>query len=173
MNIHVTSPDPQECARNLDNVRVNKMLTENVQMLCTAWWVINHPNAKNYAEIAPDIMKPSHRSHPCNVWVRECRENVEWMIDYTHALYAEYCKRYGPKNHKAHDKLTVLLTKYNLLDCVPSKGERTAFVNCAASKAHGVDYTHMEDVYTAYALYLSDRWELDKREPSWECKNVG
>jgi hypothetical protein len=31
----------------------------------------------------------------------------------------------------------------------------------------GIDYTHMEDVFIAYQLYLNDRWNNDKKEPIW------
>jgi hypothetical protein len=36
MNIHVTSPNPELCARYLDNARLIKMALETAQLMCTA-----------------------------------------------------------------------------------------------------------------------------------------
>ena len=43
----------------------------------------------------------------------------------------------------------------------------TVFANCAARQDMGINYKHVEDVPTAYRLYLIDRWERDKRIPKW------
>ena len=47
------------------------------------------------------------------------------------------------------------------------EGDLTPFANCAARQDISISYKHLQDVTLAYKLYLADRWELDKREPTW------
>jgi hypothetical protein len=47
------------------------------------------------------------------------------------------------------------------------EGEQLPFSNNARNLTKGVDFTHESDVTLAYKLYLSERWESDKREPIW------
>jgi hypothetical protein len=46
-------------------------------------------------------------------------------------------------------------------------GNLTPFANCAANKSIGVSYKHIKDTTLAYQLYLNDRWDNDKRNPTW------
>lgn len=46
-------------------------------------------------------------------------------------------------------------------------GELTKFPNCAARKEEGIDYTHLDDVFEAYQLYMNDRWDTAKRTLKW------
>jgi hypothetical protein len=158
MNIFVTSACPTECAKHLDDKRVNKMCLESVQMLCTA---INELGGE-----AP--YKSTHKNHPCNMWVRVSRSNWHWLWQHTKALCIEYTKRRELKTgvgrrHACEDILDNIL---ELSHYIP-KGELTPFVNCAANKSVGVSYKHIEDTKLAYQMYLSDRWETDKRTPTW------
>jgi hypothetical protein len=48
------------------------------------------------------------------------------------------------------------------------EGKLTPMPNCAANKEKGVSFKHIDDTCTAYQLYLNERWEGDKREPTWD-----
>lgn len=154
MNIFITSECPVESAKFLDTKRVSKMILESVQMLCTALRQHNCQDDRLY--------KATHVNHPANVWCRETRSNYLWLLNHAKALHKELKRRRGT-DHKS-GQLFDLLGGYAYY--VP-KGKLTPFVNCAANKSLGVDYKHVEDATMAYRLYLSDRWDLDKREPTW------
>jgi len=152
MNIFFTDPDPQICAANLDDKRVTKMILESVQMLSTA---VNLRGGK-----AP--YKTTHVNHPSNVWTRTSRENFLWLIRHARALSSEHTRRKGTV-HKSSLYLNELEEQAELL---PSLG-LTEKPNCAANKSLGISYKHIENVYDAYKLYLSERWERDVKEPKW------
>jgi hypothetical protein len=158
MNIFVTSDCPIECARSLDDKRVVKMVLESTQMLCTA---LN--------ELAGDRIcqyKSTHVNHPCNIWVRTSYQNWQWLYAHAKALSTEYTKRYS-KFHKCNIILNrlpdIVLTVINKF---PETG-RTPFANCARNLSLNVDYSDVDDVHMAYQCYMADRWETDKRIPTF------
>ena len=79
------------------------------------------------------------------------------------ALSDEYTFRSG-KVHKTYRELYDDLEKgaEYIAD-----GDLTPFANCAARQDMGINYKHIEDVPTAYRLYLIDRWQNDKLKPKW------
>lgn len=155
MNIFFTDPCPKKSAEYLDNKRVVKMILESCQMLSTA---INELGGK-----AP--YRSTHKNHPSNVWVRESYENFMWLWNHMEALSEEYLTRYG-KQHKSYlifKNSDILVQAKQLL---PNKG-LTKKPNCAANQSLGISYKHVEDIYSAYKLYLNDRWENDVNEVKW------
>lgn len=152
MNIFITSECPIESAAYLDDKRVVKMVLETAQLLSTA--VRSLGIEVGYAS--------THANHPCAKWARESRQNYEWTWHHGLALATEYAARYG-KLHKS-GMLLYILGQYR--DRFPDIG-LTEFANCAANKSFGIDYKNVKDIPLAYRLYLSDRWELDKRCPTW------
>ena len=153
MNIFVTNKCPILSARHLDNVRRNKMLLESCQLLSTA---VNYHGGK-----AP--YKTSHLNHPVSIWTRQTKSNYTWVAEHAMELSKLYTRKTG-KEHKCH---AVLLQLINMIDYIPN-GELTPFVNCARNKDKGVDFIHVQDVFTAYQLYLNARWEMDIKEPAWD-----
>ena len=152
MNIFVTSSCPVECARNLCDRRVIKMVLESAQMLSTA-----------LREHGVDVgYKSTHKNHPSNVWARETRANWNWLYKHAMALCKEYTKRYN----KIHKSQAVIESLYAHISSIPD-GNLTQFANCAANQSIGVSYKHFDNVCVAYQLYLNDRWDTDKRTPTW------
>jgi hypothetical protein len=144
VQIFVTSPDPDICAAALDDSRVVKQVLEGVQMLCTVAHLEGH--------IMP--YKPSHPHNGLIRWLQNDRANVYWLIRHTMALKYEYNERFN-RTHGSEEVLH---------DCMKIFGydkERKvqAFINKAANKEHKLDFMHIQDVFTAYRLYLSARWE--------------
>ncbi|USV40979.1 pyrimidine dimer DNA glycosylase/endonuclease [Xanthomonas phage BUDD] len=151
MNIFVTHMSPVLAARNLDNLRLNKMVVETAQLLCTA----HHLKKGSRAKV---IYKPTHQNHPCAVWVRESFGNYNWAYRHFAALAAEFESRNG-KVHKTWADLKDVLEK------VP-KGitnvARTPFPNCTPHK-------DME-LIEAYRLTMTEKWQADVeagRTPKW------
>lgn len=173
MNIFVTSDCPLEAAINLDDKRVVKMVLESAQMLSTAILYHKHPEyfvdnseenrtKRKAAATLLGIYAPTHPNHPCNVWARETRSNYEWLHSHFEALCEQYSSRYG-REHKTSQIGDTLLS---LASYIP-EGDLTPFVNCAAHSGLGISYKHVNDVHLAYKLYLNDRWDTDKRTPTW------
>jgi len=155
MNIFVTDPSPIISARNLDDKRIIKMIAESCQILCTAL------HCKGLSDVP---VRATHVNHPVSVWARSTRQNYLWLLDHFMALCEEKRKRYPnnrPHEYEKHYQYLLYNAKY-----IPSLTQ-TKFVNCAQNASLNVSYKHVEDTATAYQLYLSDRWETDKRAPTW------
>lgn len=154
MNIFVTSLCPIKSAHFLDDVRCRKMLLESAQLLSSALRVCGYNNN--------DIYKITHLNHPSNIWTRTTRGNYQWLLSHFVALCNEHTRRTG-KVHASSKLLPVFEANINLIP----KGDRTPFSNNARNLSKGVDFTHIQDVTVAYQLYLNERWDNDKREPTW------
>lgn len=152
MNLFITDPCPMKCAQYLDDKRVVKMVLETAQMLSTA---VNEAGGKG-------PYKSTHVNHPCSKWVRENQSNYKWTLLHFSWLCSEYLKRYG-KVHKCEQYEQLFMDNLRLF----SGGVKTTPPNCAANKDLGISYKDMTCIYTAYRLYLNDRWDNDKREPTW------
>jgi len=137
---------------HLDDKRVIKMCLETTQMLCTA---LNLLGGKT-------PYKSTHANHPSNVWARTSRKNWLWLHEHGLELCKEYTARYG-KVHKCEGILMEIITQVNLIP----NGPITTFANCAGNNELGINYRHVKPVTKAYQLYLNDRWDNDKREPTW------
>lgn len=155
MNIFVSDPDPVISAKNLDDKRVNKMILESAQMLCTA---LHEHGASHLAKY-----KATHKNHPCNIWARQTQDNYWWLFRHFKALSDEYTFRTG-KTHKSYKDCSKDLVFG--LNFVPV-GNLTPFPNCAARQDMNINYKHLSDVHEAYRLYLIDRWANDKLKPKW------
>lgn len=153
MNIFVTSPDPIECAKYLDNSRIGKMLLESCQLLCAAV-LYHHPEIKG-------LYKLTHKNHPCAVWTRQTNGNFQWLRRHAKALADEFIVRFGHPH--ACEKMLGIVSQYDW--CIP-RGKQTPFANCAAHSEYKLNFKHLP-VHEAYKLYLNKRWKLQKRQPIW------
>ena len=154
MNIFVTDNCPKKCAEFLDDKRVNKMCLESCQLLSTALRVNGY--------LQNDIYKISYVNHPSSKWCRATQGNYKWLLEHFRALCDEYNRRTG-KIHASSKLLPIFEANVSLIP----DGERLPFSNNARNLTKGVDFTHESNVTLAYQLYLSQRWESDKREPKW------
>ena len=159
MNLFITSKCPIECAKFLDDKRVISQCKETGQMLASA--------LRLHGYEGDDLPKLAHPNHPCTKWVAQTRMNYLWTVQHLQALCTEYTSRYG-KHHKYEGMIVSLLAKAHH---VPA-GFQTPFANCAANASLGVSYKSMVDVTRAYQLYLNDRWDNDKRTPTWYGKSA-
>lgn len=152
MNIFVSDPSPVISARNLDDVRLNKMILESAQLLSTAMHVRG-------AKITP--YKPTHINHPCSVWTRATKGNYQWLYQHFVALLSEFYRRRG-KLHACH----AFTHRLRLgVDHMPN-GDLQTFQNSSY-------YKSMTDVYSAYRFTLIDKWKNDTingRLPTWNMR---
>lgn len=162
MNIHFFHPDPTTNANYLDDKRLIKMITENLQMMAAA---LHRHGLTDHLPLNKQG-KPyriSHPHHPSTIWTGDSRSNLLWLCTYTEALYSRYKRAGGQAFTNVPDNL--VRVREGALR-MPDEG-LTEFVNCARSKDLGIDYTDVEDVFTAYQLYMGSRWEMDTIKLTW------
>lgn len=99
MNIFILDANMETSAMYHVDKHCVKMILEHCQMLCTA--ISTNPNLQNTLNVTDIPYKPSHRNHPCTIWVSKNYDNFAWLIAYTHALHEEYKYRYG-RNHLSY-----------------------------------------------------------------------
>lgn len=152
MNIFYSDINPEICARNLDNLRVNKMITESCQMLSTALRVngVNHPG----------LYKIAYKNHSCTLWVTKGRFNFLWLCKHTEALLNEFRKFGHVGKHVNSSRILEI--------CSEKQGDipDTPFVkppDCTTFKSR----TDL-DLTERYKRYLIEKWDNDVREPSWK-----
>lgn len=80
---------------------VVKMILETAQLLSTA----QHEYSTAAAE---HVYKPTHRNHPCSVWVRASSSHYAWTVLHLESLLSEYTRRYH-KTHKTQSLCEYLL----------------------------------------------------------------
>jgi hypothetical protein len=85
MNIFVLDEDPVKAAWMQCDRHAVKMALETAQMLCTVLHALGQP--------AP--YKPTHKNHPCTIWVGSSQESFLWTVAHGLALCETYQARYG------------------------------------------------------------------------------
>lgn len=153
MNIFVFDPNPKQSALWLDDVRQNKMILETAQLLSTAIYA-------NSDTTPAGVYRPTHKAHPCTVWVKSSRGNFSWAVNYLEEL--------GKVRNPSHKSLELLsyFKDFQETGWFPSE-DRTPFANCARNKSQGLDFTSVKDTFKAYRRYIAERWKNDTIKLSW------
>lgn len=97
MNIFALSKDVDKCAEWYVNSHVNKMISENCQMMSTTLHV--YPNR---VKGVGNAWKKTHVNHPCTVWARQSLSNWLWLRDLSEALESEWRYRHQHPRDKKH-----------------------------------------------------------------------
>jgi len=97
LNIFYLDEDPRTCARSHCDKHVCKMIVEYAQLLSTAHYVLDGKQVG---------YKPTHKNHPCAVWVR----GNEWHYDWLFRLFASLCTEYTRRYNKLHKTSELLHT---------------------------------------------------------------
>jgi len=108
MNIFALDTDVKTASQYHVDKHIVKMPLETAQMLCTASW---------YCDLKAPY-KPTHKKHPCNLWLLESLDNYIWLCNLGIELCKEYTYRYGRK----HGCEKVILECYVNFPNLPSKG---------------------------------------------------
>jgi Pyrimidine dimer DNA glycosylase len=154
VNIFVVSRTPALCARALDDQRLNKMILESAQMLCTALHIHGY-------EQRADLYKAAYQKHPCTVWTFQTQGNYNWHLLLFEAMLVEYSYRFA-KTHAARRLLKHL--RLGLLR-LPAGG-RQPFANCTPFKGIEAPATE-EDLLMAYRNTLRGKWNAQPKAPKW------
>lgn len=93
--------DPVKAAQTHADKHVVKMLLESTQLLWTAQHLLAEDGKIPNIESAPLTAtgraggyRPTHKNHPCAIWVRASIANYRWLIHLCEALAEEYHFRY-------------------------------------------------------------------------------
>lgn len=154
MNIFVTDKCPVISAQALDDTRVNKMITESLQMLGYA--MVRHNVPKSLHPIKKCgkerfALHGPHRNHPCSIWAGNSRANFKWLLDHTVALVEEHWAR-GKKGQEQAMKNTILAAR--ALSYLPNKPLQP-FQNSSELKGMG-------DTVLAYRITMARKWHREQ-----------
>ena len=166
MNIFVVDKCPIKAAQQMMDKHVIKMATESLQMISACLHLRNFNSP----------YRLSFPYHPCTIWARESKQNMEWLVTHTYALCQEYTIRYG-KTHQVERTMNLYRESIeSLIDYLPDIG-LTDFaiaisedMNCR--KVYGFDDMDAVDKYRLY--YIHDKWHFASwktQVPEWWPKN--
>lgn len=158
MNIFYLDADPATCARYHSDKHVIKMILESAQLLSTA--------IQSVRPGMPGLYRPTHRGHPCAVWVRQGRSNFAWLLDLTYWLGQEYEHRFGKKHKTMRENYPVLRQGLELFDpnsgfteppqCMPEEYRQASTV-----QAYRDYYTHEKKRFAKYTRRQAPAWLED------------
>ena len=156
MNIFAMYSDPVRNAQALDDRRLNKLMIELSQMISTAF--------DRHELWCEDMCMPSFPNHPCTKWVGTNDWTLGWSIDQFNKMHDEWMYRgFNPHKHfyKRLESFDEAYLKTRLVY------HPTAFINCAANDALGINFKHILDVHLAYRLYYAERVAKGKGLERW------
>ena len=148
MNIFVLSRKPQLCAAYHCDKHVVKMIIEYTQMLSTC----------TYYCTGASPLKPTHKNHPCTLWVMKSIHNYRRLSELASYLCVEYTKRYG----KIHALERVIKDLTKAPAGLPRTKNITPFVTVMPEQ-----YVHKNPLRAYRDYYLYDkvrfaRWKYTK-----------
>lgn len=141
MNIFVTNRCPIKAAQEHCFRHNVKMIVELAQMLSTAHFELDGV-VVGY--------KPTHKNHPCSVWIRETSGNYEWAYMHFGAL----CEEYTYRTKKFHKSIELLLD----LDALPKNIKRGGLTEFAMAIPDKHKRLGVFDVTKAYQSYLNEKF---------------
>lgn len=160
MNIFAVSKHPRKCARALDDIRLNKMILETAQTLCT---VIN---LEEKAKVTP--YRSSHTGNALIKWAHADPHHWSWLYHLGEAYGNEIIHRTG-RRHASQLVIQGLTLNWPWLADEPRRD--IEFLNRASHSKLGLDFTHLP-VHEAYRDYLNARWDLQSVTPRKNGKIV-
>lgn len=156
MNLFVTDTDERTAAQHLDDIRLNKMITESCQMLVIALVKNGLPKDKiPLTKSGKPYKTKGHANHPVTVWTGRTRGNFRWHLIYLMEMFEEYRFRTG-KTHAGEE--ICLLAHDN--DRLITAGVLEPFQNSSLYQTHA-------DTVLAYRFTMNDKWKADKIKVKW------
>lgn len=92
MNIFYLDTSPVLAAQYHADKHIGKMMIEGAQLLFTSYHVMTGMDTP---------WKPTHRNHPCTLWLMESQWNHDWLAMLVGFLQVEWTYRWGRGSHKA------------------------------------------------------------------------
>jgi hypothetical protein len=128
------------------------MILETAQMLSTC---VRHFGVEDVK-----LYKPFNPNHPCNLWLRESRENVNWLLNMCSELGSENVKRRG----KTHKSMSVVQHCEKYIDLFPNTA-CTKFKLTMFPQFMSDDTVHSYRLFYAGAKYKFATWT--NGQPYW------
>lgn len=154
MQVFLTDKNLKISATELDDVRLNKQITEINQIILAC---LNQENAKSENR----VIKIGHINHPVTEWYNS-REALMFLVDYQYYLCFEYEGRHS-KTHMGYYTLRGLQTYAEMF---PIRNPKFDVVYIKGRK--GVDQIiTTKNVYERYRNLLIDKWNNAIKEPKW------
>lgn len=160
MNIFFLDKDPATAAKWHCDEHIVKMAIEYAQLLSTAI----HETGSTVNEW---VYKPTHKNHPCSIWVRQSLSHWAWLWKLGHHVGNEFTTRY----HKIHKSTRVLR-------CLPVPNKLPDLGWLSDPPQTMPDEFKCEDTIQAYRnFYLYDKsrfatWKFTE-PPKWWQKTGG
>jgi len=164
MQIFLPSENIMECAKALDDKRLNKIVVESAQIASTVLWINDCDIAETLTANGKCYL-PTHENHPLVRWCASSNENFSFVLDYLFELCVEYTYRFE-KRHKTADILFSLANNSGRY----VGGKKVGVVTPINATTH---YKHINwSVYEAYRLEMAYKWNNQKKPPVWtrRCK---
>lgn len=164
MNLFVTDADPKVAVTHLDDVRLNKMITESCQVIVMALSICGLPDVCLPLTIKgkPYRVYTAHRKHPVTLWTACTRGNFEWHLRYLEAAMDEYHYR----KHKTRAGMNIIDLARARISLIP-EGDRKQFQNSSLYK----DQSSSDiDVIASYRNTMLYKWKSDKIKLTWTVR---
>lgn len=152
MQVFATSKNPYHAAIRLwkgNKKRALKMITETQQILACCQYHFTGNVTMLKIDGKPYSTPKSRLNHPCVKWSYSDIKNTRWLIDHLKHLYSFYS---GNKFINVEYNLHVLNESIRALDM--DYFTTIDFLNFAKADDKNLDFTHMEDTFKAYDLFL-------------------
>lgn len=169
MNIFITNNDPIKAANDLDDLRLNKMIVETAQIICTAARVW-YSDDEDLLAVLP--YKSTHLNHPV---VRSVIDGdpywFAWLLMYFNALSTVRAERFPSKpEHLTIVKMDEVMVRLANPLCA-------AYLNDKRYSKYTVEYNAYDcsgivglansTIVSNYRQCLKEKWLKDKRPPKW------
>jgi len=156
MQIFLPSDNLHECAKALDDKRLNKIIVESAQIASTAIWINDCDLAETLVN-ENKIYLPTHEYHPLCKWASHSYLNYNFTTNYCLFLCMEYSMRF----HKKHTTFSKWPFLSMVLPTVFKDFNQTNPINATTN------HKHITDIYEAYRLELLYKWKTQKTKPVW------
>lgn len=144
MNIFHLHRNPVTCAAYHTDKHVVKMRLELTQLLCTAHVLLDNTQH-------PILYKPTHKNHPCAIWVRQHISHYMYTVNLARALCNELILRYKTKQQKILPVLDWL--EKNTPKNIPTAQKATLPPRCMPAEYKTPYKDSMDDVIESYRAY--------------------
>lgn len=156
MNLFTTDNDEKTAATHLDDIRLNKMITESCQMLVITLVKNGLPTRLiPLTKAGKPYKTKGHANHPVTVWTGKTRGNFRWHLNYLMEMMDEYTYRTG----KTRAGIDICCLAHDWDRLIP-EGSLERFQNSSLFPNHN-------DVIDAYRFTMNAKWKNDKIKVKW------
>lgn len=160
MNIFYTSTDPYECAKHLDDKRLNKMIVESAQILSTVARLSLPQEQCDFLK----VYKATHIHHPCVKWAASSLANFNLLENILTSYILEYKYRFDKLHGCRQVHLAVNAAGMALWPNTPSYS--MGFATEPPKCFHPLVPRDLPAT-KGYQETLRLKWVNDVREPKW------